>query len=290
MAQTDAKREKLKVMAIVAHPHDFTHCAGTCGVHAALGDDVTVVTLMSGEKMHNERYYNELMKPESERDPAIVNMDLKEYGAQKEQEFIRAVELFGIKDIRIFHAPEPFRYFLAPEYGQVLSEVILEVRPDILITQSPYIDGNLTGRYNMSNIALDDHSQAAIAVHEGLYIAACPDHEKKIAPHLVALTLYMGIYFNRDQVDFYIDVTDFIEQRVQAEAMFMSQGHTYDFSKRRIEVTVGGQGYWSGTAYSEGFVRSRFEVYDEIPVSPISIKRARESRLSFISRIEGKKG
>lgn len=289
MPQNGPKREKLKIMVISAHPHDFTHCAGTCGIHASKGDDVTVVAMMNGEKMHNEQYYSELIKPESERDPAIVNISAKEYGRQKEQEFIRSVELFGIKDVRILRAPEPYRYFEAPEYAEKISELLLEIRPDILITQSPYLDGNLVGRNNMSNIMLDDHSQTAIAVHEGLYHAENPDYALKVAPHRVALVLYMGVYFNRDQVDFYVDITDFYDKRVEAEAMFASQGHTREYARRRVETTVGWQGYQCKTAYTEGYVRSTFELYDEIPISPVSIRRARESRLSSIRRIEGEK-
>ncbi len=283
------KREKLKILVIVAHPHDFTHCSGTCGVHTRLGDEVTVVTLMSGAQMHNEKYHDELMKPEKDRDPAIINFPVKEYEKKKEQEFKDAVALFGVTDIRILHAPEPYRLYKSPEYGEVLGKIILDVRPDILITQSPYYDGNLRGRNGMANGMMDDHSQTSFAVHEGLRYAAISNYETKAAPHNVVLVLYMGIYFNRDQVDFYIDVTDWLEQRVKSEAAFTTQGHTYEFAKRRIETTVGGQGYWSNTPYSEGFVRSNYEVFDSIPISETSIKRAREGSSKMIQRIEGKK-
>jgi len=289
MCQTGSDREKLRILAIVAHPHDFTHCAGTCGIHVKLGDDVTVVTLMSGEKMHNEKYYSEMMKPASERDPAVVNMTAEEYGKIKENEFRQAVSVFGVEDIRILHAPEPYRYFSAPEYSNIISDIILELRPDIIIMQSPYIDGNLVGRNNMSSIMLDDHSQTAVAVHEAIYLAEAPDYATKKVPHIIASVLYLGIYFNRDQVDFYIDVTDFAEQRVAAESMFVSQGHNDDYARRRIETTVGSLGYWSRTAYAEAYVRAKYEVYEEIPVPPVSIRRAREDRLAYVRRIEGKK-
>ncbi len=45
-------REPLRLMVVVAHPHDFTHCAGTCGIHRSLGDAVTVVTLTNGATKH----------------------------------------------------------------------------------------------------------------------------------------------------------------------------------------------------------------------------------------------
>jgi hypothetical protein len=34
----------MRILVVKAHPHDFTHCAGTLGIHAARGDAVTVVS------------------------------------------------------------------------------------------------------------------------------------------------------------------------------------------------------------------------------------------------------
>ena len=34
---------RLRILVVIAHPHDFTHSAGTCGVHTARGDSVTAV-------------------------------------------------------------------------------------------------------------------------------------------------------------------------------------------------------------------------------------------------------
>ena len=33
---------RLKFLCVVAHPHDFTHCAGTMGIHHANGDECVV--------------------------------------------------------------------------------------------------------------------------------------------------------------------------------------------------------------------------------------------------------
>jgi len=50
------ERQKLHLLAVVAHPHDFMHCCGTFGVHTAMGDTATIVSLMSGASTpHNEK-------------------------------------------------------------------------------------------------------------------------------------------------------------------------------------------------------------------------------------------
>ena len=40
--------ERMRILVVKAHPHDFTHCAGTLGIHRALGDEVTLVVATSG--------------------------------------------------------------------------------------------------------------------------------------------------------------------------------------------------------------------------------------------------
>ena len=65
--------DKLQILAVVTHPHDFIHCAATCGIHTQRGDAVTVVSVTDGAGAHNERLYDELRKPQNDRDPAIVN-------------------------------------------------------------------------------------------------------------------------------------------------------------------------------------------------------------------------
>ena len=47
--------QKLRILGVNAHPHDFTHYAGTLGIHASQGDEVTVVSVTPGVNVHNER-------------------------------------------------------------------------------------------------------------------------------------------------------------------------------------------------------------------------------------------
>ena len=127
------------MLVVSAHPHDFTHCAGTCGIHTARGDLVTVVSVTSGAYTHNEELHDELMKPEAERDPAIINRTPEDYAAGKETELRQACAIFGITDVRILGFPQPFRLEHYPESIEALRDVILDVRPHVLITTSPLV-------------------------------------------------------------------------------------------------------------------------------------------------------
>ena len=70
MMQTQGE-QSLRILVVKAHPHDFTHCAGACGIHAAQGDTVTAVSVTNGAGTHNERLHDELLKPEEEQDAAM---------------------------------------------------------------------------------------------------------------------------------------------------------------------------------------------------------------------------
>ena len=96
--------ESLRFLVVKAHPHDFTHCAGTCGVHAAQGDSITVVSMTNGVGTHNERLHDELLKPESEQDPEIINQSADDYARIKEIEFRKVCALFGVTDVRILNS------------------------------------------------------------------------------------------------------------------------------------------------------------------------------------------
>ena len=101
--------QNLRILAVNAHPHDFTHYAGTLGIHTSLGDHVTVVSMTTGANTHNERLHDEMMKPAEERDPDLMAQTEKDYVGVKAIELRDACALFGISDVRILSFPQPFR-------------------------------------------------------------------------------------------------------------------------------------------------------------------------------------
>ena len=68
---------------------------------------------------------------------------------------------------------------------------------------------------------------------------------------------------------------------------FRSQGHTDEFARRRIAVTLGNIGWYAGVMYAESFVREKPEVLPRIIVADRSLERAREMPSEHIRRISG---
>ena len=186
--KSNPARERLRLMVVVAHPHDFTHCAGTCGIHSSLGDAVTVVTLTNGATKHNERLYDELIKPVDERDPEIVNQTREAYAREKLRELRAACGLFAATDVRVHGFREPNRMDRTPESVEALKQIILEVRPQVMISHRRY----LRGRSGMVSASRNEHDEAGFATHEAMYLASLPDPSNQIAPHTVAVTTTWG--------------------------------------------------------------------------------------------------
>ena len=277
------EQERLRFLVITAHPHDFTHTAGTCGIHTSLGDTVTLVSVTPSGYTHNEQLYDEMAKPPEEQHADVVHQTAEYYAAMKTEELRRVAALFGVTDVRVLDFPEPFRLNSYPLAKETLKDVILEVRPHILITQSPY----LTGPHRLTNVALDDHTETALAVHEARQMAATPRYGAGERPHTIASTYYMGTYFEKNQFDLAVDISDWFEKRVEAEATFVSQGHTPDYARRRITLTVGYTGWFSGCTYAEAFVRSKPELLTRLSVSERDMRRATESRVKYMRRLGG---
>ena len=277
------EQTRLRFLVVTAHPHDFTHCAGTCGIHTSLGDSVTVVSVTPGVDTHNQRLHDEMMKLPEERDPSIVNQTLEEFAAIKTEELRQACTLFGITDVRVLNFPQPFLMERHPEVVDTLKDIIYEVRPHVLITQRPYLDGP----HGFASGALNDHSETAFAVLEARGAAGISTHGSTQRPHTIAATYYPGVYFERNQFDLVVDISDWYEQRVQAELMFKSQGHTEAFARKRIEIGVGNMGWSAGTAYAEAFVREKPDVLPRIIVPESVLRQASEPDSDHQKRIVG---
>ncbi len=274
-------QSNLRILGINAHPHDFTHYAGTLGIHASQGDEVTVVSMTAGVNVHNERLADELRKPPEERDPEVMNETPEQYTDLKMDELTRACAVFGITDVRMLNFLEPFRLSTSPESIQALQDIIQEVRPHVMITQSPYLVHH-GGEYPIGGF--DDHLETAIASIEARSRAGNATHGMTVAPHRIPITYYPGVYFERNQLDFIIDISDWFEQRVEAEAIYVSQGHTPESSRQRMLLTLGNLGFFQHIPYAEGFVREKAELLSSLPVPASAIEQAEESHEDMLKR------
>ena len=241
---------KLQLLSVVAHPHDFTHMAGTCGLHVQRGDEVTVVSASSGGRTHNEKLDRELKKPRDQQDPSIVNEPLEKYAQRKQEQLSKACSLFGITDVRVLpFADKPVE--LSLELEQSIADIILELRPQLLLTHAPY-PGRSKGYIDMRT---NDHLAVGVVVSRAVQRASIPDPAAKHAPHRIA-KIYYGqgqTWYFRD-LDVVVDITDQAINRFKAEAFFTTQGHSEEYAMKRLEVEAANIGWKTHSfAYAEAF-------------------------------------
>jgi LmbE family N-acetylglucosaminyl deacetylase len=266
---TTAREHPLKILVIVAHPHDFTHVAGTCGQHVDRGDSVTVVTVTGGAHLHNEPLERELRKPKDQQDPAIVNEATAAYSQRKRHELDDACAVFGITDVRVLPFPD---VFLEPsaELDRALVEIILEVRPDVLLTHAPFAAPQ-GGHYNVGS---SDHRTTGIAVERACALAATPDAQSRHIPHRIAKTFYQGVEWGYHAWDLIVDITDQVHKRVKAEGMFTTQGHFDTYAIKTIQVQSGYAGWYGRFPYGEVFIAAHPTLSDHLPVTGVELSHA----------------
>ena len=109
-------------------------------------------------------------------------------------------------------------------------------------------------------------------------IANRPDHHTMRRPHEIAMVYFLGTFFEADQIEFYIDISGWVEKRIEAEMLLQSVAHTDAVARRRVTIETGRSGSAVGVADAEGFVRGSLEVYDQLPVPASALNRAREAR------------
>jgi LmbE family N-acetylglucosaminyl deacetylase len=279
-------RRKLRILTVSAHPHDWTWFSGTMGIHAASGDHVTVCVVTHGGTTHRELYLDELRKPEEDRDPAIINESVEDYIEQKAKEMRKAAALFGVTDVRMLNFPDkPFTLQEYPEVVDQLADLVREVRPDILITESPFTD-------DLRPIAhRSDHTEVGRAALEAKEQAGFPRLGVDRSPHNVPLTYWPGEVFDRSQLDFVVELSpELFEKRVQAEAFYESQGHDPELARSRLMVEVGAMGRHLRTSYGEGFVRERPDLVARLPAPELMLQQAEEDYDARKRRLTGKAG
>ena len=265
----DAAKRKIRVLVIVAHPHDCVHCLGTCGHHVRDGDAVTVAVLSDGGSTHNEKLWREWLKPPAERDSSIMHESRERYIDLKRSELEAACGHFGITDVRLLGYPDkPIKR--TDEMVEEVADLIFDTRPDILITELP-------ARLDPAKSEPNDHTTCAAVVAEAKTLVESPRPGGSRGYHKIARTYYRASNLRYDEVTFHVDISDQYEQRIKAEMAFTSQGHSPDFARIRFERTYGYHGWFARVNFAEKFVTDDLIVVNRLPLTDHDLTLSRDT-------------
>jgi LmbE family N-acetylglucosaminyl deacetylase len=218
-----------RIMVVFAHPDDAeVQCAGTVALWAKAGKKVTYVAMTRGDK--------------GTADPAMTPEALT---SLRRKEQLAAAKELGVKDV-VFMDNSDGELEVTLARRRELTRVIREHQPQVLLTHDPWMryqlhpDHRATGR-----LALD----AVISARDRLYFY------EQIEQGLEPCRVRRVLLFASDQVDFWVDVTSTIEQKIRALGRHESQIGQWPKWDERFRNRAMEAGAPRGIKFAEPFKR-----------------------------------
>jgi LmbE family N-acetylglucosaminyl deacetylase len=276
----------LHLLSVGGHPADaFDSAGGTLAHHVQRGDQVTVVALTQGTRIHDVVISDTLRFQDRMPDPAALRSLMDERAAVKEAEVRRACAFLGIDDVRFFGYDDAAVTLNEDLIGR-MAKLIREVRPDIIVTHHPHELGGV-GMH---------HASTGQLVLAGVTAGGSVGADDPNPPHRVAqifftvtnmllpgnvLSAGVGWY-----PDLLVDITDVIEAKVRALDAMRSQQYGGNYARKATEYADGAMGAAAGVAYAEGFVTYWPEFDRYFPLSEERLERTSESEAARRQRAD----
>ena len=192
----------LTLMAIMAHPDDIDFSsAGSIARWCAEGWTVYYVLATSGDKGTHEGHTSQ------------------ELAAMREEEQRDAARVLGVKDVFFLGYPDGWVQPTPELRGQIV-RLLRMYRPDVVLTWDGF-------RRGFNHV---DHRNIGIATRDAVY-PACRDHlyyPEHQAEGLEAVQVNEMLLAGADDPDYFVDIGDFIEKKVDAILAHRSQVSTRD--------------------------------------------------------------
>lgn len=223
-------------MGVAAHPDDLDFGAsGTMARYAAEGATAYYLILTDGSKGSD--------------DPNISSPELIKI-RQAEQR--AAAKTLGVKDV-FFLSYEDGALEVSLDLKQDIVRIIRRVKPDVVVTMDPAMLYSVERGF----INHPDHRAAGQAALDAVYPLA---RDRLTFPELMAEGLEPHktssvLLVNFDQQNFFVDITDTIEQKMQALAAHASQMPDLAETQAFMRALAARAGTQAGTKYAEGFLR-----------------------------------
>lgn len=268
----------LRIMHTAAHPADtFDMVGGTLAHHIERGDQVTVVSFTHGVRSHD------LAAIEARRHQrAAASIALDSAVDEKEKEVVEACGILGITDVRFLRLEDDL-LLVKDEYVRAMARLVREIRPDAVISHSPFEMGGLhTAHRSCCEITL-----LACAMAGGLMPG------EPTAPHRTAEIFYVWQHGETSSLDYavprfpaiLIDVTDVIEKKVRAMDRLRSQYYPGGLARKCMEDMNASHGVHMCVPYCEAFMRHYPEVHRHLPVCEHNLRIAREPLAEIYARL-----
>ncbi|MBC2593478.1 PIG-L family deacetylase [Ruficoccus amylovorans] len=277
---------KLRILLIGAHPTDaFDNAGGTLIHHIDRGDDVTCVVMTHGVRSHSNVLLDEILTSDVALSEEEIEEKTQFWAREKNREVVDACEIMGIKDLR-FLVMEDDIFLITPELVRKLGSLILDLRPDVIITHYPFEGGGIAYA----------HATTAHATLHAIHYASTARQGDSRKIHRTPQLYYMGIPSAgvalssieatfHPKVDFIVDCSDTMDRKVRALDQIRSQRYAGPYARKRIETVDGHFGRLAGMAYAEPFMRHTVQVCHYLPFTVDEQQRGNETQTDRFARM-----
>ncbi len=258
-----------KIMAIYAHPADpITDCGGALALHVQNGDDVVIVALTHGARIHPNKFAEEWRKENP--DAALIQSSKEEIISVKRRELQEAASILGIQKV-IMLEEEDNALTIDESLVHKVAQLIAKERPDTLVLDYP-----------IDPMRVESHTLATVTVmaalkEVGMYLENL-DGQAQYHVRQIFMTK-LPVFYNQATAvagrvnDVFIDITPVVALKKQAMNCFKSQGYDGDFTNKLLESNNGEFGRKAGVNFAEGYVRYYSETHSLFPLTEHAMRR-----------------
>jgi LmbE family N-acetylglucosaminyl deacetylase len=215
-----------RILVIMAHPDDAEFiCGGTIARLSAEGREIHYLLVTSGDKGSN-----------------VAGMTPERLATMREEEQQHAAAVLGVRDVTFLrHHDGEVEVNLA--LRRELTQVVRNCRPDVVFTFDPW------RRYEIH----PDHRAVGLCALDALAAARGPMYfPDQLSDAIDAHRVTQVYFFSTDQPNHWVDVSDFIEKKIEALRCHASQIGDRDigeFMRQRTRLA----GLEHGYSYAEAF-------------------------------------
>jgi LmbE family N-acetylglucosaminyl deacetylase len=263
----------MRIAAVFAHPADMaTEAGGTLALHAQQGDEVKVIILTHGGRLHPNVYIEAQRKNPDAPENAIAHAQRDQILEIKYREMQQSARILGVAEIVCLEVEDTMgtvNHALIERTAEYLSLW----KPELLITHHP---GYASG------VGSDHCISGQIAMAASFRISHQFSNLDDKEPCFIRQIFFIGNGISsRSSIDpgggafndLYIDITTVVEKKIHAMDCFVSQGYNGDYARKCVAGHNGHWGSLAGVTFAEPFIRNNAETHGLLPLSAVNQKR-----------------
>lgn len=225
------RRRQCKLMCIVAHPDDEAQCAGAILRETRQGEWAVVVWMTNGSKG-----WSLPEKPEHEKVIAVRREEAK-----------AALHILGAEGYWLDYEDSELSY--NTDTILRVASVIRQYRPKIVVTHA-------------QDTWHPDHQATSRIVTEAVRMAANQNAVLELPPHRTK-SLYYFVANRQVQPDFFLDVSDLMDDKLAARTIHESQFPKAAQERYRAMATIWGSE--AGVKYAEAYLEPQKRTVLRLP-------------------------